>query len=210
MATKTNRILMVDIERSCWVSSEEQGSQLPEIIQIGILEVDTSPGKVNIVQGSEVEYFVKPTHSEISGFCTELTGITQKNVKNSQMWPAVAASIIKRFGKNKAWMTWGRDDLLIKENNELYGIPSPFSDDFINFGFLWTAMSGSKKNVSMKNAMEGINMEFEGRQHGALTDAQNLAKLFCAFTSWNRDMTEPSANLQAIPKKTLDIKCQLT
>ena len=81
MAKRLNRILVVDLEATCWDDKEEQGSMPNEIIEIGYAQINTED-EFQIEQTAD-RCLVRPTRSSISPFCTELTGITTKEFQRN-------------------------------------------------------------------------------------------------------------------------------
>jgi len=67
MGRKLDKIIVVDVESTCWKGKPSEG-QINEIIEVGL-------GIIN-----KQSYIVKPKLSIISNFCTELTSITQEMV----------------------------------------------------------------------------------------------------------------------------------
>lgn len=167
---KYNNIVCIDLEMCCW---EDKPSG--EIIEVGLVEIDLEKNQIT----KEAQYYVKPEKDEISEFCTKLTGITPKMIKNQgRPLKEVIQSMIKKFGgKNKIYMAWGRDDLTLFRECQLKGIEEPFLE-FINLAVLYRTLhrTGSSK-IGQVEAMKQYGLEFEGNQHSGLVDAKNLARL---------------------------------
>ena len=67
-----NRVLVVDVEATCWQSRQPPPGEQSEIIEIGLCPLDLDclePGPVHSI-------LVRPQRSQISPFCTRLTSIT--------------------------------------------------------------------------------------------------------------------------------------
>ena len=73
--TMTNKIIIIDLEATCWEGIPPKG-EVNEIIEIGICQLDTLTGEISDNRG----ILVKPTHSKISPFCTQLTTLTPELV----------------------------------------------------------------------------------------------------------------------------------
>ena len=87
------RIVCLDLEMCCW--DDGRDPRTGEIIEFGLAEVDLIEGKVI----KRAQYYVKPDTHEVSEFCTELTGITQKIVdKQGRPFADVLATVTKNFG----------------------------------------------------------------------------------------------------------------
>ena len=167
--TNVKKIVFFDLEMCCWDSKEKT---IGEIIEFSLVEVDVD----SLVVTQQAQYYVKPENDEISEFCTSLTGITPRMV-NRQGRPLseVLSSIEKKFGKNKTFMSWGSDDKVIRNECSEKGILFNFHS-FVNFSVLFRLSHGISQ-ISQVKAMSMYGIEFEGRQHSGLVDAQNLSKL---------------------------------
>ncbi len=73
MARKLDKIIVVDIEATCWENKVPEGME-SDIIEIGICLLDIHTGEISDNRG----IIVRPERSTISPFCTELTTITQE------------------------------------------------------------------------------------------------------------------------------------
>jgi len=75
MGRKLDKIIVVDVESTCWKGKPPEG-QINEIIEVGLATVNVETLEIINKQS----YIVKPKLSIISNFCTELTSITQEMV----------------------------------------------------------------------------------------------------------------------------------
>ncbi len=71
MAKLLDRILVVDVEATCWRGPNPPGMET-DIIEIGIALLNVKKGTIT----DNRSILVIPERSEISDFCTELTSIT--------------------------------------------------------------------------------------------------------------------------------------
>ena len=145
-----------------------------EIISIGIVELCLISGKTY----REGNYIVKPEHDSVSKFCTELTGITPSMVeKQGRPLAKVVETIKNKFGGKRAYVAWGTDADYLRKQCELKGIESPINTA-INASLLYmirTRHNGGQ--ISMLKALNDSGLEFLGKQHNALVDSMNLARL---------------------------------
>jgi inhibitor of KinA sporulation pathway (predicted exonuclease) len=72
MAKKVDRIIVIDVESTCWEDKPPAGQE-SEIIEIGICTIDVASGK----RLEKESILVKPEKSQVSQFCTQLTTLTQ-------------------------------------------------------------------------------------------------------------------------------------
>ena len=102
-------VLVIDLEATCWRGSPPEG-QVNEIIEIGLVLLPTSLAS----QGMKRSILVKPQHSEISEFCTELTGITQEAVDLSGVdFPEACSILMDDYKSHRVpWGSWGNYDRL--------------------------------------------------------------------------------------------------
>ena len=157
------KVLIIDLELTCWNYPTEQ---IPEIIQIGLIEVDTLTRMIT----RKKEMYVLPEKTEISEFCTELTGITKKQVYKQGIPYDKAIEILeKKFGfKNKLVMGWGRDDKAFRDD----------VDQYMNLSHFYSMINLTDEKFKLEDAIKREGLTFEGKAHNALVDAENTAKLF--------------------------------
>jgi inhibitor of KinA sporulation pathway (predicted exonuclease) len=177
---------VVDIEATCWDTKEEQGSKPNEVIEIGVAVLEYATGKV-IDRASLV---VRPRFTQVSPFCTELTGWTQDQIMEQGK---DIAKVLKQFRETfkptpqHTWFSCGQYDknMLSSKTQKgigaLYGIQAdvnPF--DFMNHVNIKTEfaqMKGYKKEKGMGGMLEAIGEKLEGRHHNGADDALNIAKI---------------------------------
>lgn len=175
---RKDKILIVDFEMTCW-DKDDGDESTPEIIDIGIVEVDVARNEVS----RQISMLIKNEYSDISEYCTSLTGITQKDINKHGIALSEAARLIeKKMGsKNKTWMAWGNDNIQMIIDVARKQINNPFSDSYINLGQLFTFNMRSSKAVSLNKACEILNITREEVEHRALPDAINTAKFWCKY-----------------------------
>lgn len=161
------------MEMTCWegLPPPEQES---EIISIGLCELDCNNNEIN----RKNHYYVRPSKSEISDYCTELTGIRNDHVKKAPYLKDVCATISKQYSSNRTWSAWGRDDIVLKNECDERHIVSPCSQEFLNIGGMCSLLYGTGKSMGLKQVIKNLGFEFEGQQHNALDDAINTAIVF--------------------------------
>src|SRR5687767_11998663 len=71
MARRLDRILVIDVESTCWEGPPPRG-QISEIIEVGLCVVDVD--ELRRIEKRAI--LVRPQASEVSEFCTRLTTIT--------------------------------------------------------------------------------------------------------------------------------------
>lgn len=181
MARKKRELLVVDIEATCWESSENQGES--EIIEIGITPIEL-PERV---LGSPRSLIVRPRNTRISEFCTKLTTLTQAYVDEVGMDIEQAFRLLQAAYKSKhcIWASWGSYDRRVFEREALNkNLEYPFSSQHINIKALFGAHR-SGYGCSVSKALKLLNMSFEGTPHRGIDDSYNIAKLLRRMLEWN-------------------------
>lgn len=183
-----SRILVVDVEATCWETREDQGMFPNEIIEIGMcsLNIDTLE-----VSGKST-YLVKPQFSHVSPFCTELTGWTQTSVQYAPEIDEVLQNITTDFKmtKDTVWASYGEFDRVklssdVGLKSGLYGLyeierfMNPFASarTHLNVKTLMAFKEKLSNEMSMERALKYYGIELEGRHHNGADDAWNIAKI---------------------------------
>ncbi|MCP5052745.1 MAG: exonuclease domain-containing protein [bacterium] len=172
MSRRFDKIVVVDVEATCWQGSPPKGEQ-NEIIEIGICLLD--------IQTSELSdnrcIMVKPVRSRVSEFCTELTTLTQEDVDKGVSFKEACDILKKDFlSKSRVWASYGAYDLnqftkQCKEDN----IDYPFGPRHINVKTLFSLKHKLKKEVGMAGALRLVEIPLEGTHHRGVDDARNIA-----------------------------------
>ena len=76
MPKKFSNIIVIDLDCTCWDTSQPPMGQQHETIEIGICIYNNKTGEIERPKSR----IVKPLYSTISEYCTNLTGITQEKV----------------------------------------------------------------------------------------------------------------------------------
>jgi len=172
---KLDKIVVVDLEATCWMPREAQGEQRSDIIEIGACFLDAQTGKVS----QKTSYIVKPACSTISEFCTELTTLTQEDVNRGIPFVDACNKFAKEFGtKNRVWASWGDYDRNhFQRDCDFYKANYPFGPRHINAKTLFSLVHGLPKELGLAKALEYCGFEFKGTQHRGHDDAFNIAKV---------------------------------
>ena len=185
---RTDRLLVVDLELTCW-SGEPPVGMSPEIIEIGIVEIDTAALEI----ARSARYLVRPYRSEVSDFCADFTGLTAVELRSARPFKEVSNTIRKAFGtQSKTWFGWGADNEAVARECEANGAQNPFSSSYVNFGHLWSLMTGVDHRIALEDAMKMVGSDPVGRLHSALADATNTARLWIELSRSVRPLIEPA------------------
>lgn len=166
------KIYCVDLEATCWDSNPPSG-QVSEIIEVGLATLDTSDDSI-----TKEQILVRPIASEVSEFCTNLTGLTQEKLDLDGLTKEDAWNmLLHRWKRGRYWCSWGFYDLKkLLEDSEMFGLKMPLHPAWHNnvksaFGLFF--LNG--KSEGMSSAVEKMGLSFEGRPHCGADDAYNLA-----------------------------------
>ena len=176
-STVLDQILVIDLECTCWRDKPPTGMR-NEIIEIGMCPVDL--GSFEIGQAASI--IVKPEHSAVSEFCTELTTLTQEEVNGgTSLRRSIGIMQLYYPGqalKNRVWASYGDFD---REHlqSECWAkhIRYPFGKTHLNVKNLLALSRDWEHEVGMKKALEILGIELEGTHHRGVDDARNIAKI---------------------------------
>ncbi|PYE53932.1 3'-5' exonuclease [Deinococcus yavapaiensis] len=147
---------VVDVEATCW-QDEAPSGQVSEIIEIGLTVVDLHERR----RASKHRLLVKPTRSDVSEFCTHLTGLTREEVDRGMSFADACRTLRSEFHADSC---------------ATRGVPYPFSSRHTNAKATYAAF-GMKKRLGMAQALQHAELPLEGRHHRGEDDAWNIAAL---------------------------------
>ncbi len=171
--------IIFDLEASCWLGRPPHG--VNEIIEIGSVKVNS----YNEIE-SEFNKFVKPTVNPIlSGFCKKLTSISQDDVDRSKTFPFIIQDFmdwINIMEEDFTLISWGKyDRQQLFQDCELHKLETEWLDNYFNLKPAYKHLKGLKDEPGLKKAVKMEGFEFTGIHHRAISDAQNLAKIFVQY-----------------------------
>ncbi|CAL8330665.1 unnamed protein product [Merluccius merluccius] len=189
-------LIVIDFESTCWKEKNNYGQ---EIIEFPAVLLNTSTGEID----SEYHTYVQPQeHPVLSDFCTELTGITQRQVEAGvplhiclsrfSRWlralqlqkglafpgeqPPSAPSVPQ---KPCAFLTWSDWDLAVCLQYECKR-KQLHKPDMLNS---WIDLRATyrlfynRKPKGLNGALQDLGIQFSGREHSGLDDSRNTAQL---------------------------------
>ncbi len=175
MAKNLDKIVVVDVEATCWEGKAPDG-MVSDIIEIGICLLDVQSGEIHDNRG----IIVHPERSEISPFCTQLTTLTPEMIDRDGMAFSEACKLLKDeyLTKSRAWASYGAYDQnqFRRQCSEL-DIAYPFGPSHINVKTLFALMHKLPREVGMAGALEKLAIPLEGTHHSGVDDARNIAKI---------------------------------
>ena len=171
-----DKLLVADFEFSCWRGRPPKGMRI-EIIEMGFCLVDF---KKDIVEPAK-SYLIKPSEfSEISPFFSQITGISREEIYDSGISFSEAMSkVSNEFDlTNIPWSTWGIiDKRRLEIDCSVNAIKYPMSPRYINVQKAHRNWMNVKRDFSLNNALETLDLSFIGSPHRAGSDAYNTGRL---------------------------------
>ena len=176
--------IIFDLEATCWLGRPPKG--LNEIIEIGAIKVNDYGEVV-----SRFSKFVKPSINPIlSDFCKKLTSISQEDVDKSKTFPFIIQEFmdwIEVEDESYCLISWGKYDRhQLIQDCELHRLESDWLDYHFNIKPAYRELKNLKDEPGLKKAVKLEGFEFTGVHHRAISDAENLKKIFVKyFKEWS-------------------------
>ncbi|MFE6187662.1 exonuclease domain-containing protein [Streptomyces sp. NPDC056465] len=165
---------VVDVEATCWAGSQPRG-EVSEIIEIGLTVIDLNARE----RLARHRVLVRPARSKVSGFCTELTGLTQHEVDQGVTFAEACRLLAAEHRAGaRPWVSWGDYDRhQFTRQCQVTRTPYPFGRHHTNAKAVFTEAYGLRKRPGMAQALEIAGRRLEGRHHRGEDDAWNIAAL---------------------------------
>jgi inhibitor of KinA sporulation pathway (predicted exonuclease) len=130
------------------------------------------------------EILVRPARSRVSGFCTELTGLTQEQVDAGLSFAEACRELASRHDAgSRPWTSWGDyDRKQFQRQCAAVDVPYPFSPHHVNAKAVFAAAHG-RRPMGMAEALALAGLPLEGRHHNGGDDAWNIAALVLRLVS---------------------------
>lgn len=176
----TQRLVVVDLEATCWESDEHPALAANQSNETEIIEI----GAVNEA-GETFRVVIRPRrHPVLSAFCTELTGLTQAEVEAGVPFPEAVAAFRAWAGADEGLVvaSWGAyDQRLLLRDSLRHGLPKP-RWTHRNIKRLFAARAkreGAPRGgwMGLSAALAWAGLEFEGTPHRAVDDAVNAGRV---------------------------------
>jgi len=188
--------VVLDFECTC---SRDKDLQPQEIIEFPAVLLNSSTLAVE----SEFQVFVKPTENPaLTPFCTELTGITQRQVDAGiplaealRLFDAWLRSTPAGASGSFAVVTWTDWDLKVMLEMECKWrrISKPaYLARWVDLKLAFREVYGRPKDLGvrgLRECMEHAGLEWHGRAHSGIDDARNTAKLVAQLVGLGVTMT---------------------
>lgn len=172
MARKLDKILVIDLEATCWEGGPPPGQQ-SEIIEIGLCVLDVSSGE----RSEPRAILVKPQRSTLSDFCVQLTTLTPDMLAGGIDFTEACSLLQNEYqSQQRTWASYGDyDRLQYMAQCEAWDVPYPFGRSHINVKNLLALQFGLKREVNLQKGTDLLGLPFEGTIHRGVDDAWNIA-----------------------------------
>lgn len=174
MKRRLDKILVVDLEATCWEGEPPDGES-SEIIEIGLCVLDVATGERTDTQG----ILVKPERSTMSDYCQSLTTITPEMLVGGMSFVEACSLLVEQYDSmHRTWASYGDfDRIKLRQQCEDWGVPYPFGRSHINVKNLFALQQGFSQEVDLMKATELLGIPFEGTIHRGVDDAWNIAEV---------------------------------
>ena len=171
---RLDRIVVVDIESTCWEGPPPTGQE-SEIIEIGACLLNPVTGE----RTEKESLLVRPRISSVSDFCTRLTSLTPDQVAGGLSFQEACSVLVQRYrSRERVWASYGDYDRKQFERQcGREGIDYPFGSRHINVKTLLALACGLEHEVGMSGALDRLDLPLEGVHHRGGDDAWNIAAI---------------------------------
>ena len=218
MADRVRFIAVLDVEATCWLPTGQPlrdrldnadglcGSEggdvvTREVIELGICLLDAR----TLELAGRLAIDVRPSTTEISPYCTELTGMTPERAAQGVPFASALSALCGHLAGNIAQQragqatgpdapqcalgpedtaevahvalaSWGNFDRIVLEQQcRREGVAWPFSRTHMNVRSLFALARGERRELSLAVALRVFGIERAGQAHRAADDAESAA-----------------------------------
>jgi 3'-5' exoribonuclease 1 len=170
--------IVYDLEATCW--DGKPTDMVQEIIEIGALKINLY-GELEDVFNS----FIRPVlHPNLSLYCRQLTTIDQISINRADLFPYVIEDFQEWAGiyddEECLFCSWGSfDKNMFVQDCQLHQLDTDWIEpNHLNIRRQYHDLKHWKTYKGLKKVVELEGFEFTGVYHRAISDAENLAKIF--------------------------------
>ena len=143
-----------------------------QIVQIAAVAVDTQAGE----ELAAFDCLVVPAYEkQVTGFFTELTGITQSDIDRKGVSFSEALSRFVDFSSEADIYTFDKDEEVLRQNCDYIGLPWPFKKTFIRVKALLPIYGIDPDAYSSGTLHKVVGLKMGGHVHNALHDVRSMA-----------------------------------
>lgn len=173
---RNGKALLIDLEMTCWEGGVVPPGMRREVLEIGLVEIDTK----EMVIAREGSWLVRPIASEVTPYCSALTGITPEEVaRDGRPLREVLRTIANEFGPaRKSLLAWGDDWSPIEIDCRHQDCQNPFPRDaFLNVGHVASLLWSGSGRLGLDDARVALGKPDVPGRHRALPDARATAEV---------------------------------
>ena len=187
MARRLDRVLVIDVESTCWEGPPPRG-QISEIIEIGLCVVDVA----RLIRIEKRAILVRPQVSEVSEFCTKLTTITPELAQTGITLEQSLALLKNEYlSDDRVFASWGDYDRnQFNRNCEYFRLKYPFGPTHWNVKTFFALAHSLPRETGIDAACEMLGRPLEGTHHRGVDDAWNIAGILCELLSRTRQPSD--------------------
>lgn len=166
-------MLVIDLEATC---KEHDRAFDKETIEIGAVWASREGEVIESLQ-----VLIKPSvNTQLTAFCTQLTGITQTEVDAGVSWPHACEQLSAFAQQQRAryWGSWGNyDKNQIAKDCKRHDVANPLGHlEHVNLKEMFAKRQGTRP-PGMAAALAYAGLPLQGAHHRGLDDARNIASL---------------------------------
>ncbi len=190
MAKLLDRIIVVDVESTCWEGSPPAGEE-SDVIEIGVCTLDLA----TLERADRRALLVRPERSSVSPFCTELTTIRPDDVADAPTLREACKILRADYASDRrVWASWGDyDRRQIERCCAALGCGYPFGTTHWNAKSIFAVTRRLDREVGMARALALAGLPLEGTHHRGVDDAWNIAALLATVLRASRPAGLPGA-----------------
>lgn len=174
MAKKLDKILVIDVEATCWENNPPIGQE-SEIIEIGLCVLNAKTGE----REEKESILIKPERSTVSDFCTELTTLTADDLKYGLSFRDACKLLkTKYLSQDRIFASFGDYDRRQFERQcASFKVGYPFGTTHLNVKNLAALYLDLPNEAGMSVVLEKMNLPLVGTHHRGIDDAWNIAAI---------------------------------
>jgi inhibitor of KinA sporulation pathway (predicted exonuclease) len=187
MARDLSRIIVIDVEATCWAPGQQPADEESEIIEIGVCEWDVA----SLAALSSESMIVRPMRSRVSPLCTQLTTLTPELVEGGISFEAACEALRTKYHvEQRVWASYGDYDRAQFERQcRTMNVRYPFGTSHLNVKSLFALVRALPREVGMAKALSLLGLELQGTHHRGGDDAQNIARILAVLLARARGVT---------------------
>ena len=170
-------VAVIDLEATCYDNDEDESRYKNEVIEVGWVKLNLLTGEISDKQS----FYVAPTTSIVTPFCTQLTSITPEMVESAPSFASTMRVLEKHHQAHgiKMWLSHGAYDIRkLKSQCEEEGVDYPFAGaGWLNIKLIARLVLQRKRRLGMVSLLDDLELPLIGSHHVGADDAFNSAQI---------------------------------